>query len=69
MNITAKKDADDSVTIQFGGYDGNVFNCLPIMPARNYTVRFIAPRARIVSGTWKFPRQSPVHNHCDEMKL
>jgi hypothetical protein len=62
VNITAKKDADDSITIQFGGYDGNVSNCLPIMPAWNYAVRSIAPRARIVSGTWKFPWQSPLHN-------
>lgn len=31
-NITAKKSADGSVTIQFGGYDGKTPNWLPIMP-------------------------------------
>jgi hypothetical protein len=31
-NITAKKDGDGSVTIQFGGCDSKAANCLPIMP-------------------------------------
>ena len=31
-NLTAKAAADGSVTIQFGGCDGKVPNCLPIMP-------------------------------------
>ncbi|WP_410969061.1 DUF1214 domain-containing protein, partial [Salmonella sp. SAL4444] len=38
-NLTAKKDADGSVTVQFGGCDGKVGNCLPIMPGWNYIVR------------------------------
>ena len=44
-NITARKDADDSVTIQFGGCDGKIANCLPIMPGWNYIVASIV-RAR-----------------------
>jgi hypothetical protein len=35
-NITAKKNADGSVTVQFGGCDGKTPNCLPIMPGWNY---------------------------------
>ena len=31
-NITATKGADGSITIQFGGCDGRIANCLPIMP-------------------------------------
>ena len=31
-NITAKKDADGSVNVQFGGCDGKIPNYLPIMP-------------------------------------
>jgi hypothetical protein len=31
-NITSKKSTDGSVTIQFGGCDGKIANCLPIMP-------------------------------------
>lgn len=66
MNITAKKDADDSVTIQFRGYDGNVSNCLPIMPAWNYTVRSIDPRARIVSAHGSF--RDKAHSITTAMK-
>ena len=45
-NVTAKKSADGSVEIQFGGYDGKVPNCLPIMPGWNYTVRLYRHRTR-----------------------
>jgi hypothetical protein len=54
-NVTAKKGADGSVTIQFGGCDGKVPNCLPIMPGWNYTVRLYRPRKEILDGTWTFP--------------
>ena len=59
-NLTAKKSADGSVTIQFGGCDGKVPNCLPIMPGWNYTVRLYRPRKEILDGTWKFPEAQPV---------
>ena len=58
-NITAKKNADGSVTIQFGGCDGKIPNCLPIMPGWNYMVRLYRPRAEILNGTWKFPEAKP----------
>ena len=54
-NITAKKSADGSVDVQFGGFDGKVPNCLPIMPGWNYTVRLYRPRAEILDGKWTFP--------------
>ena len=59
-NITAKKSADGSVAIQFGGCDGKIQNCLPIMPGWNYTVRMYRPRAEILSGAWTFPAATPV---------
>jgi hypothetical protein len=59
-NVTAKKSADGSIAIQFGGCDGKVPNCLPIMPGWNYTVRLYRPRAEIREGTWKFPEPQPV---------
>jgi hypothetical protein len=59
-NITAKKNADGSVDVQFGGCDGKVANCLPIMPGWNYMVRLYRPRAEILDGTWKFPEAKPV---------
>src|SRR5258707_1618875 len=56
VNMTsAKKDADGSVAIQFGGCDGEIPNCLAIMRGWNYTVRLFRPRAEILDGTWMFP--------------
>ena len=49
-NITAKKGDDGSITIQFGGCDGNIPNCLPIMPGWNYTVRLYRPRQEILTA-------------------
>ena len=59
-NVTAKKSGDGSVTIQFGGCDGKIPNCLPIMPGWNYMVRLYRPRPEIVNETWKFPEAQPV---------
>ena len=59
-NITAKKDPDGGVTIQFGGCDGKIANCLPIMPGWNYTVRLYRPSAEILNGKWKFPTPEPL---------
>ena len=43
-NITAKKNVDGSVAVQFGGCDGKISNCLPTMAGWNYMVRFYRPR-------------------------
>jgi len=59
-SITAKEDPDGSVTIQFGGCDGKVLNCLPITQGWNYTVRLFLPRREILDGTWRFPEAQPV---------
>jgi hypothetical protein len=59
-NITAKKAADGSVSIQFGGCDGKIPNCLPTMNGWNYMVRLYRPRAEILNGTWKFPEAKAV---------
>jgi hypothetical protein len=58
-DITSKRSADGSVAIQFGGCDGKIPNCLPIMSGWNYTVRLYRPRAEILSGKWKFPEAQP----------
>jgi len=59
-NITAKKDPDGGVTVQFGGCDGKTPNCLPVMPGWTYVVRLYRPRAEILNGTWKFPEAKPL---------
>jgi hypothetical protein len=59
-SITVKTGSDGSVTIQFGGCDGKIQNCLPIAKAWNYTVRLFRPRAEILKGLWRFPLAQPV---------
>lgn len=59
-NITAKKEADGSVTVQFGGCDGKIPNCLPTVQGWNYLVRLYRPRPEILDGSWKFPEARPV---------
>ncbi len=59
-DITAKKDPGGAVTVQFGGCDGLIPNCIPTMSGWNYTVRLYRPRAEILNGTWKFPEAQPI---------
>ena len=58
-NITAAKNADGSVDIQFGGCDGSVTNCLPVTEGWNYLVRLYRPRPEILDGSWTFPEAIP----------
>ena len=58
---TAKRTADGAVTIQFGGCDGKIENCLPITEGWNYTVRLFRPRPEILNDTWSFPNAQPVN--------
>lgn len=59
-NVTAKPAANGAYTIQFGGCDRRVLNCLPITPGWNYTVRLYRPRKPLLDGSWKFPEAVPV---------
>jgi hypothetical protein len=59
-NLTAKPNADGSVTVQFGGDPKGASNYLAIMPGWNYTARMFRPRREIIDGTWKFPEAQPV---------
>lgn len=59
-NLTAQKGANGEVDIQFGGCDGKIPNCLPIMKGWNYTVRLYRPHQDILNGNWKFPEPQPV---------
>jgi len=60
-NISAKRDAGGAVTVQFGGCDGKIPNCLPTTAGWNYWVRLYRPRAEILSGKWKFPEAEAVN--------
>ena len=56
-----KKALDGSIAIQFGGCDGKIPNCVPVMKGWNYTVRLYRPRTEILNGKWKFPEALPAN--------
>jgi hypothetical protein len=58
-NVTAKPNADGSITIHFGG-DEDQINYLPISPGWNYAIRMYEPQAEILDGSWRFPAPQPV---------
>lgn len=58
-NVTAKRNADGSVTIHFGGADTNALNYIPITPGWNYILRLYRPRQEILDGKWKVPQAEP----------
>ncbi|MFZ5571002.1 MAG: DUF1214 domain-containing protein [Thermodesulfobacteriota bacterium] len=57
-SVTAEKNADGSITINFGGGPGAINN-LPITPGWNYTVRMYEPKQEIINGSWSFPKAQP----------
>lgn len=58
-SITAQKNADGTIAIQFGGCYGKAPNCLPIMQGWNYIVRLYRPQPEILNGSWRFPEAQP----------
>jgi hypothetical protein len=58
-NVTAKRNDDGLVDVQFGGCDGQVPNCLPTTSGWNYLVRLYRPRADVLNGKWTFPEAQP----------
>ena len=57
-NVTAKKNADGSITIHFGG-GPNAINNLPTTPGWNYIVRMYLPKPEVIEGSWRFPKAQP----------
>ena len=58
-NVTAKPNADGSITIHFGG-DKDKINYLPIAKGWNYGIRMYEPGKEILDGSWTFPKIVPV---------
>jgi hypothetical protein len=58
-NVTAEKNGDGSVSVQFGDCNRETPNCLPIPSGWNYMVRLYRPQKAILDGTWKFPEAQP----------
>ncbi|OVE73750.1 hypothetical protein BVX94_03015 [bacterium B17] len=53
-SVTAERNADDSVTIHFGGDPKNP-NYFPLVKGWNYNVRQYRPRKEILDGSWTVP--------------
>lgn len=58
-SITAKRNADQTVTIHFGG-DPNQPNYLPITDGWNYIVRCYLPSWQLIEGNWTPPAPEAV---------
>jgi hypothetical protein len=59
-NVTAKKDPDGSITINFGAGPDAVNN-LAITPGWSYVVRMYQPKQEVVNGSWRFPKAQPAN--------
>lgn len=60
-NVSGRKDADGSITVQFGGCAATgPDNCIPITEGWNYVVRLYRPRPEVQNGTWTLPAATPI---------
>jgi len=59
-NISAVKDVDGSITVNFGG-DPKHTNFIPITEGWNYTVRLYKARSELLDGSWVFPKPEKVN--------
>lgn len=59
-SVNAKKNADGSITINFGGCGDGRVNCLPIMEGWNYGIRMYEPEKTVLDGEYVFPTVKPV---------
>jgi len=54
-SVTASRNDDGTVTVNFGDDTAAKPNCLPIMDGWNYLVHFYRPRPEILDRSWSFP--------------
>lgn len=59
-SVTADRNEDGTVTLNFGGPDDGRPNRLGLMGGWNYIVRLYRPRPEVVDGSWSFPQVLPV---------
>ncbi len=58
-SLTAKRNDDGSVTVNFGVSDADKPNYFPIMEGWNYLVRLYQPHPEVLDGSWTFPGLEP----------
>lgn len=54
-SVTAERNDDGTVTVNFGGPDDGRPNRLGLMDGWNYLVRLYRPRPEVLDGSWTFP--------------
>jgi len=59
-SVTAKRNNDGSVTVNFGPSEDGQENFLYVMDGWNYTVRLYRPSQDVQQGKWTFPEPKPV---------
>lgn len=55
-SVTGVKNDAGDIVIQFGGCEGAVANCLPVVEGWNYMVRLYRPDESILNSEWQFPK-------------
>lgn len=58
-SITAEKNQDGSIIVNFGVSDDDKPNYFPITEGWNYLVRLYRPRPEVLDGSWTFPKIQP----------
>lgn len=58
-SITAERNPDGTITVNFGVSDEPKPNYFPIMDGWNYAVRLYRPRPEVLDGSWTFPELQP----------
>jgi hypothetical protein len=59
-SVTAGRDADGAVTVDFGPAPDGTPNFLYVTDGWNYVVRLYRPRPAVLDGTWTFPEPEPL---------
>jgi hypothetical protein len=54
-SVTAQRNPEGTISINFGAGDADRPNYIPIMDGWNYMVRLYRPRQEILDGSWTFP--------------
>ncbi len=54
-SVTAQRNPEGTITINFGAGDADRPNYIPIMEGWNYMVLLYRPRKEILDGSWTFP--------------
>jgi hypothetical protein len=58
-SLTAEKNADGTITVNFGVSDEQKPNYFPIMEGWNCLIRLYRPRPEVLDGRWTFPAIEP----------